>query len=322
MNYYAHPTAIVDEGCEIGEGTKIWHFSHLMTGCKLGAGCNLGQNVFVANGVVLGKNVKVQNNVSLYTGVVCEDDVFLGPSAVLTNVTNPRSAVNRKGEYKQTHIGKGATIGANATIVCGRRIGQYAFIGAGAVVTKDVPPYALILGTPGKVAGWMSEHGHRLHFDSRGRATCPESGQHYFLDKSGVHRVYEGELLAREFAHALDCDDYARAAAQLADDAIYILHHQEIKGAAAIIASYQNQAEAGRKKLDDLTWGRSKVESLDEQSASVLFTDHLRHKGMSHTHQCLQIITTKNGKIVKIEHQELPEEAAKLQVFYKEVGLE
>lgn len=188
-NYYAHETAIIDEGCTIGEGTKIWHFSHIMPGCTLGRGCNIGQNVVVSPDVVLGNNVKVQNNVSIYTGVTCEDDVFLGPSCVFTNVTNPRSGVNRRGQYAKTHVGKGASIGANATIVCGHDIGQYAFIGAGAVVTKTVPAYALLVGNPARQLGWMSEYGHRLNFDAAGKATCEESGQVYELKDGAVRRV-------------------------------------------------------------------------------------------------------------------------------------
>src|SRR5688572_19485669 len=168
LNYCVHPSAIVDEGCEIGEGVKIWHFSHIMPGCVIGAGCNLGQNVVVSPKVILGKNVRVQNNVSIYEGVICEDDVFLGPSMVFTNVINPRSAVSRKSEYKQTLVKRGASIGANATIVCGNEIGEYAFIGAGAVVTKPVPPYALVVGNPAKHIGWMSEFGQRLQFDEKG----------------------------------------------------------------------------------------------------------------------------------------------------------
>ncbi len=188
MQYFSHETAIIDEGCTIGAGTKIWHFSHLMPNCTLGENCNLGQNVFIASGVELGNNVKVQNNVSIYTGVVCEDDVFLGPSMVFTNVINPRSAVNRRGEYLQTRVGKGATIGANATIVCGHDIGEYAFIGAGAVVTKDVPPYALVVGNPARQIGWMSTYGHRLEFDENGKAVCPESGEQYMLHDGTVTR--------------------------------------------------------------------------------------------------------------------------------------
>jgi UDP-2-acetamido-3-amino-2,3-dideoxy-glucuronate N-acetyltransferase len=179
MLYFAHPTAVIDEGAEISEGVKIWHFSHIMPGCKIGEGCNLGQNVVVSPKVILGKNVRVQNNVSIYEGVVCEDDVFLGPSIVFTNVINPRSAVSRKNEYKPTLVRKGASIGANATIVCGNEIGAYAFIGAGAVVTKPVPPYALVVGNPARQTGWISEYGHKLHFDEEGWATCPESGEKY-----------------------------------------------------------------------------------------------------------------------------------------------
>lgn len=189
MNYFAHPTAIIDEGCEIGAGTKIWHFSHLMPDCKLGERCNLGQNVVISPGVVLGNNVKVQNNVSIYTGVTCDDDVFLGPSMVFTNVTNPRSAVNRRDQYSKTHVGKGVSIGANATIVCGHDIGEYAFIGAGAVVTKNVPAFALLVGNPARQIGWMSEFGHRLEFDESGTAICPESGQKYELKNAVVKRI-------------------------------------------------------------------------------------------------------------------------------------
>lgn len=180
-NFYVHETAVIDEGCEIGAGTKIWHFSHIMSNCKIGEGCNIGQNVVVSPQVVLGKNVKVQNNVSIYTGVVCEDDVFLGPSMVFTNVINPRSAINRKNEYAKTVVKKGASIGANATIVCGHDIGRYAFIGAGAVVTKNVPDYALLIGNPARQTGWMSEYGHKLKFDSAGFAECPESKEKYQL---------------------------------------------------------------------------------------------------------------------------------------------
>ena len=176
-DYFVHETAIVDEGATIGKGTKIWHFSHIMSNCRIGENCNIGQNVVISPEVVLGNQVKVQNNVSVYTGVTCDDDVFLGPSCVFTNVTNPRSAVNRKSQYAKTHVGKGATIGANATIVCGHDIGAYAFIGAGAVVTKTVPAYALLVGNPAKQIGWMSEYGHRLHFDEKGIAECPESKQ-------------------------------------------------------------------------------------------------------------------------------------------------
>ena len=181
QNYFAHETAIIDEGCTIGSGTKIWHFSHIMQGCTIGEGCNIGQNVVVSPGVVLGRNVKVQNNVSVYTGVICEDDVFLGPSCVFTNVINPRSAVSRKDQYKSTRVGKGATIGANSTIVCGHDIGEYAFVGAGAVITKDIPDYALYVGNPAYQMGWMSRCGHKLEFDSQGYAICPESGERYCL---------------------------------------------------------------------------------------------------------------------------------------------
>jgi len=187
--YFAHPTAVIDDGCQIEEGTKIWHFSHLMTGCILGKNCNIGQNVVISPQVILGNNVKVQNNVSVYTGVTCDDDVFLGPSCVFTNVVNPRSGINRREAFVQTHVGKGATIGANATIVCGHDIGAYAFIGAGAVVTKNVPPYALVVGNPARQTGWMSEYGHRLNFDENGIATCPESKQEYKLDENAVRRV-------------------------------------------------------------------------------------------------------------------------------------
>lgn len=187
--YFAHPTAIIDDGCDIGDGTKIWHFSHVMPNCVLGKNCNLGQNVVVSPNVILGENVKVQNNVSIYTGVICDDDVFLGPSMVFTNVINPRSAVNRKSEYAKTHVGKGASIGANATIVCGHDIGKFAFIGAGAVVTKSVPDYALVVGNPSRQVGWMSEFGHKLEFDNDGMATCKESGQSYRLQNNIVSRI-------------------------------------------------------------------------------------------------------------------------------------
>lgn len=189
MRYFAHETAIVDEGCQIGQGTKIWHFSHIMAGCVLGENCNLGQNVVVSPEVVLGNNVKVQNNVSIYTGVVCEDDVFLGPSMVFTNVTNPRSAVNRRGQYQKTLVGKGASIGANATVVCGNDIGNFAFIGAGSVVTKNVPAYALLVGNPARQIGWMSEYGNKLEFDDNGIATCPESGEKYELNQNSVRKI-------------------------------------------------------------------------------------------------------------------------------------
>lgn len=187
--YFAHPTAVIDEGCEIGVGTKIWHFSHIMPNSKIGENCNLGQNVVISPEVVLGKNVKVQNNVSIYTGVTCEDDVFIGPSAVFTNVTNPRSAVNRKNQYAKTLVEHGATIGANATIVCGHNIGKFAFIGAGAVVTKDVPDYALMVGNPASQIGWMSENGHKLLFDVLGVATCPESGELYQMGDGVVTKL-------------------------------------------------------------------------------------------------------------------------------------
>lgn len=188
-SYYVHPTAVVDEGCEIGTGTKIWHFSHIMAGSKLGENCNIGQNVVISPEVVLGRNVKVQNNVSLYTGVTCDDDVFLGPSCVFTNVTNPRSAVNRRGQYAKTHVGKGASVGANATIVCGHDIGAFAFIGAGAVVTKTIPAYGLVVGNPAKQIGWMSEYGHRLEFDKERIAICPESGEKYELKNQLVSKI-------------------------------------------------------------------------------------------------------------------------------------
>ena len=189
QKYFAHETAVIDENCQIGEGTKIWHFSHIMTGCVIGTNCNIGQNVVISPEVVLGNNVKVQNNVSVYTGVICEDDVFLGPSCVFTNVTNPRSAVNRKSQYAGTHVGKGATIGANATVVCGHDIGDYAFIGAGAVVTKHVPDYALLVGNPARQLGWMSEYGHRLYFDNEGIAECPESHEKYQLKDGKVFKL-------------------------------------------------------------------------------------------------------------------------------------
>ena len=185
MNYFAHETAVIDEGCQIGDGTKIWHFSHIMPNCTIGNSCNIGQNVVVSPEVILGNNVKIQNNVSIYTGVICEDDVFLGPSMVFTNVMNPRSAVIRRDSYLQTIVKKGASIGANATIVCGHDIGRYAFIGAGAVVTKHVPDYALVVGNPARQIGWMSEYGHRLNFNENNIAECPESGQKYRLTGSG-----------------------------------------------------------------------------------------------------------------------------------------
>jgi len=189
VHYYAHPTAVIDEGADIGNDTRIWHFSHIMSNAKIGTHCNIGQNVVISPGVVLGNNVKVQNNVSLYTGVTCDDDVFLGPSCVFTNVINPRSAIVRKHEYMQTHVGKGATIGANATIVCGHNIGAFAFIGAGAVVTKDVKPYALVVGNPSKQTGWMSEYGHKLSFDENGFAICKESKEKYQLKNGVVSKV-------------------------------------------------------------------------------------------------------------------------------------
>lgn len=188
-NYKAHPTAVIDEGCEIGDGVTIWHFSHIMSGCKIGERCNIGQNVVISPEVVLGRNVKIQNNVSVYTGVTCGDDVFLGPSCVFTNVSNPRSGVNRRGQYDKTHVGDGASIGANATIVCGHNIGRYAFVGAGAVVTKHVPDYALVVGNPARQIGWMSEYGQRLEFDADGLATCSESQQQYKLENNQVSRI-------------------------------------------------------------------------------------------------------------------------------------
>ena len=189
MGYFAHETAVIDEGCQIGEGSKIWHFSHVMSNCKLGKGCNLGQNVVISPEVVLGDNVKVQNNVSIYTGVICEDDVFLGPSMVFTNITNPRSAIIRRDQYARTKVGRGASIGANATIVCGNDIGEFAFIGAGAVVTKTVPAYALLVGNPAKQIGWMSEYGHRLEFDDNGVAVCLESADEYQLKEGIVSKI-------------------------------------------------------------------------------------------------------------------------------------
>ncbi len=188
-DYTAHPTAVIDEGCTIGKGVRIWHFSHIMPGCVIGENCNIGQNVVISPEVKLGRNVKVQNNVSIYTGVECEDDVFLGPSMVFTNVINPRSAVVRRGEYLRTLVKTGASIGANATIVCGHDIGRFAFIGAGAVVTKEVPDYALVVGNPARQTGWMSEFGHKLKFDAKGEATCPEGGQRYKLENGRVSRI-------------------------------------------------------------------------------------------------------------------------------------
>lgn len=187
--YFAHETAVIDEGANIGNGVKIWHFSHIMAGATIGEGCNIGQNVVVSPQVTLGRNVKVQNNVSIYTGVTCEDDVFLGPSMVFTNVTNPRSAVNRKSEYKPTIVKRCASIGANATIVCGHTLGEFCFIGAGAVVTKDVKPYALMVGNPARQIGWMSQYGHRLEFDANGMAKCPESGDLYRLESEQVKKI-------------------------------------------------------------------------------------------------------------------------------------
>jgi UDP-2-acetamido-3-amino-2,3-dideoxy-glucuronate N-acetyltransferase len=187
--YFAHPTSVIDEGSEISAGTKIWHFSHVMSGCVIGENCNIGQNVVISPGVVLGVNVKIQNNVSVYTGVICEDDVFLGPSMVFTNVINPRSAINRRGEYSRTLVKKGASIGANATVVCGNNIGTFALVGAGAVITKDVADYALVVGNPAKQIGWVSEYGHRLNFDVDGIALCMESGQTYSLIENEVKRI-------------------------------------------------------------------------------------------------------------------------------------
>ena len=188
--YIAHETAVIDKGCTIGKGTKIWHFSHIMTGAEIGENCNIGQNVVVSPGVKLGKNVKVQNNVSLYTGVICEDDVFLGPSMVFTNVINPRSSIIRKDSYSSTIVEKGASIGANSTIICGNKIGAYSFIGAGAVVTKDVKPYALVVGNPARQTGWMSEYGHKLIFDNGGNASCPESGERYKFEDGKVSKIF------------------------------------------------------------------------------------------------------------------------------------
>lgn len=188
-NFFVHETAILDDGCIVGDGSKIWHFSHIMPKCTLGDNCNIGQNVVISPEVVLGNNVKVQNNVSIYTGVTCGDDVFLGPSMVFTNVINPRSAINRRDQYSKTHVGKGASIGANATIVCGHDIGEYAFIGAGAVVTKNIPAFALVVGNPAKQIGWVGEYGHRLEFNHDGIATCIESSQKYKLENGTVYRI-------------------------------------------------------------------------------------------------------------------------------------
>jgi UDP-2-acetamido-3-amino-2,3-dideoxy-glucuronate N-acetyltransferase len=193
MSFFAHPTAVIDEGCEIGDGTTIWHFCHLMPGCRIGDNCNIGQNVMIASNVIVGNNVKVQNNVSIFEGVTCEDDVFLGPSVVFTNIINPRSAISRKGKYQQTVLRKGATIGANATIICGNEIGSYAFVGAGAVVTKPVLPYALVTGNPAKQTGWMSEFGHKLNFESE-KAVCPESQEIYFLQNGSVRKISTTQL--------------------------------------------------------------------------------------------------------------------------------
>ena len=189
--YFAHETAVIDDGCQIGKGTRIWHFCHVMPDSKMGENCNLGQNVLVSSGVILGNNVKVQNNVSIYTGVTCEDDVFLGPSMVFTNIVNPRSAVIRKDQYVKTLVGKGASIGANATIICGNSLGAFCFIGAGTVVTRNVPAYALVVGNPGRQVGWMSEYGHRLEFDDQGMAACPESSEQYELRGETVTKLEE-----------------------------------------------------------------------------------------------------------------------------------
>lgn len=188
-NYFAHETSVIDDNCNIGEGTKIWHFSHIMSNCTIGEKCSLGQNVVVSPDVVLGKNVKVQNNVSIYTGVICEDDVFLGPSMVFTNIVNPRSAIIRRDEYEETLVKKGASIGANATIICGNTIGEFSLIGAGSVVTKEIPPYALVVGNPSKQIGWVSEYGHRLVFDENGFAICPESQEKYQLKNNKVEKI-------------------------------------------------------------------------------------------------------------------------------------
>lgn len=189
QNYFAHETAIIDDGCEIGTDTKIWHFSHIMPNCKIGKNCNIGQNVVISPDVILGENVKVQNNVSIYTGVICENDVFLGPSMVFTNITNPRSAINRRGQYEKTLVKKGASIGANATVVCGNNIGKFAFIGAGTVITKEVKAYALVVGNPGRQIGWISEYGHRLNFDKNNIAVCPESNEEYKLENNQVRKL-------------------------------------------------------------------------------------------------------------------------------------
>jgi UDP-2-acetamido-3-amino-2,3-dideoxy-glucuronate N-acetyltransferase len=189
MHYFKHDTAVVEEGCNIGDGTSIWHFTHLMSGCTVGSNCNIGQNVFIGPEVVLGNKVKVQNNVSVYTGVVCDDDVFLGPSMVFTNVINPRSAIERKNQFKKTWVKRGASIGANATIICGNELGEFCMIGAGAVITKPVKPYALMMGNPARQKGWVSEYGHTLHFSPEGKATCPESGEQYELKNETVKKL-------------------------------------------------------------------------------------------------------------------------------------
>lgn len=191
MSYFAHPTAVIDKNCIIGDGTKIWHFSHIMSGCVIGEQCNIGQNVVISPKVELGRNVKIQNNVSVYTGVICEDDVFLGPSMVFTNVVNPRSHVNRKNEYASTLVRKGASIGANATVVCGNEIGEYALVGAGAVITKNVKPYALVVGNPARQTGWVSRNGHKLTFNDEGVAVCPETGEKYKLKEGLVKLISE-----------------------------------------------------------------------------------------------------------------------------------
>jgi UDP-2-acetamido-3-amino-2,3-dideoxy-glucuronate N-acetyltransferase len=191
IGFTAHESAVIDPGSQIGNGTRIWHFTHIMPGCQIGENCNIGQNVVVSTDVVLGNNVKIQNNVSIYTGVICEDDVFLGPSMVFTNVINPRSGINRRGQYSTTLVKKGASIGANATIVCGITLGEYCFIGAGAVVTKNVPPYALVIGNPARQSGWMSEFGHKLKFDENGVAYCPESNEKYTLVAGSVKKIME-----------------------------------------------------------------------------------------------------------------------------------
>ena len=188
-DYFAHKTAVIDKGCKIGKGTKIWHFSHIMAGSEIGENCNIGQNVVVSPGVKLGRNVKVQNNVSIYTGVICDDDVFLGPSMVFTNIINPRSQIIRRDNYETTIVEKGASIGANSTIICGNIIGRYAFVGAGAVVTRDVKPYALVIGNPARQTGWMTEYGHRLNFDDKGYAVCPESNERYHLENDAVSKI-------------------------------------------------------------------------------------------------------------------------------------